>query len=224
MSTDAPTRTLWFDGARARRFLVPDDAELPPGGFSIRTSLGRERTVDEAALAPFEVTAEEARAWSKEQLGAVLGEVRGKALGFVERLRERTAGMREENRKAWERGVADAPGDVRAAAEKVREGLRDLGEALQRAAHAHGAATEEAGPPAPADASAGAEGSAGAQAAEGSAGTSGETAPETAGEASAGTAADAESGADAGPPPDARCTEKPLTGASGHPNIAGPER
>lgn len=144
-----PPRTLWFDAARARRFIVPDEAELAPGPFVLRTSLGRERAVDEAAALPFEVSAEEAQAWAKEQLGGVLGEVRGKALGFVERLRERTAAMREENRRTWEQGVADAPEEVREAAERVRAGLRDLGQALQRAAREHGAGPD-ATPPKPA--------------------------------------------------------------------------
>ncbi|HEX8359924.1 MAG TPA: hypothetical protein VF613_07450 [Longimicrobium sp.] len=132
-------KTLWFDPPRTRRFIIPDDAELPPGELLLRTSLGRERAVEESALAPFEVTAEEAQAWAKEQLGGVLGEVRGKALGFVELLRERTAALREENRRTWEQGVAEAPDEVREAAERVRAGLKELGQALQRAAREHGA-------------------------------------------------------------------------------------
>jgi hypothetical protein len=232
MSTGAAKHTLWFDAARARRFLVPDEAELPPGDFAVRTSLGRERTVDETALAPFEVTAEEAKAWSKEQLGAVLGEVRGKAMGFVERLRERTAEMRGENREAWERGVAGAPDDVKAAAGKVRDGLRDLGEALQRAARAHTGETEPPAPPeASADASADKSVDVSADASvdgsvDGSAGASADAkesgGAETAGVAVPGAARTA-SADDAVPSPHAKWTEKPLTGAPAHPNIAGPE-
>ncbi|HEX8454328.1 MAG TPA: hypothetical protein VF647_19770 [Longimicrobium sp.] len=139
-------QTLWSDGALARRFIIPDDAELPAGEFHIRTSLGRERSVDEAAVLAYEVTKEEAQGWAKEQLGGVLGEVRGKALGFVVRLRERTAAMREENRAAWEQGVAEMPDDVREAAERARAGLKELGQALQRAAREHRARPETHAP------------------------------------------------------------------------------
>jgi hypothetical protein len=136
-----PPNTLWSDAALARRFIIPDDAELAPGEFHIRTSLGRERAVDEAAVLAYEVTKEESQAWAKEQLGGVLGEVRGKAVSFVERMRERTAAMREENRRTWEQGVAEMPDDVRQAAERARAGLKELGQALQRAAREHGART-----------------------------------------------------------------------------------
>ncbi|HYH79681.1 MAG TPA: hypothetical protein VEX86_07780 [Longimicrobium sp.] len=125
--------TLWSDAARARRFIIPDAAELPPGGFALRTSTGRERAVDEAAVLPFEVTKEEAQAWVKAQLGGVLGEVRGKAVGVVERLRQRTAEMREENRRAWAQGVQEPSDEVRRAAGHVLDGLRDLEQALRRA-------------------------------------------------------------------------------------------
>jgi hypothetical protein len=139
-------QTLWSDGALARRFIIPDDAELPAGEFHIRTSLGRERSVDEAAVLAYEVTKEEAQAWAKEQLGGVLGEVRSKAVGFVERMRERTAAMREENRRTWEDGVAEMPDNVREAAERARAGLKELSQALQRAAREHGARPDPEAP------------------------------------------------------------------------------
>jgi hypothetical protein len=95
---------IWSTLDRARRFIIPDDAELPPGDFALRTATGRAASVDEAAVLPFEVSDDEARAWAKAQLGGVLGELRGRTLGFAERLRRRTAEMREENRAAWKRG------------------------------------------------------------------------------------------------------------------------
>jgi hypothetical protein len=141
--------TLYATPDRTRRFLVPDDAALPPGDFVIRTAAGRERTVDEAALAPYAVTEEEAKAWAKEQLGEVFGELRGQTLGFVERLRAKTAELREENRATWEQAAADAPDDVKDAAEKLRGMLKDLGQTLQRAAREHGAGAPPADPPPP---------------------------------------------------------------------------
>lgn len=76
-------KTLWIDEAGKRCFLIPDALELPPGAFALRTATGRERRVDPAALAPFEVSTEEGLAWTKAQLGAV-----GKLLkeGFKARL------------------------------------------------------------------------------------------------------------------------------------------
>lgn len=130
---------------RARHFILPDDAELAPGGLALRTSTGRERTVDEAAVLPYEVTEEEARAWAKAQLGEVFGEIREQTLGFVERLRQKTAAMREENRRTWDQAVADAPPEVREAGAHLRDLLKDLGATLRQAAREHGAGSAPSG-------------------------------------------------------------------------------
>lgn len=138
----------WTTQDRTRHFIVPDDAELAPGGLALRTSTGRERTVDEAAVLPCEVTEEEARAWAKAQLGEVFGEIREQTLGFVERLRQKTAAMREENRRTWEQAVADAPPEVREAGGHLRDLLKDLGATLRQAAREHGAGSPPSGDPA----------------------------------------------------------------------------
>jgi hypothetical protein len=52
---------LWTSQGRARWFLVPSGVELPPGPFPIRAGLSRQR-VDEDALAPYEITPEQAEA------------------------------------------------------------------------------------------------------------------------------------------------------------------
>ena len=140
---------IWSTPERTRRFIIPDDAELAPGDFVLQTATGRERSVDAAAVVPYEVTEEEATAWAKEQLGQVFGEIRGKTLGFVERLRQRTAEMREENQRAWEEGVADAPAEVHRAAARIRDSLRDVAETLRRAAREHGAGAPPTDPPPP---------------------------------------------------------------------------
>lgn len=132
------SRTHWTTQDRARHFIVPDEAELAPGPFALRTATGRERSVDEFAVAPYEVTEEEARDWAKEQLGAVFGELRGQTLDFVAKLRQKTAEMREENRRSWEQAVADAPPEVREAGSQLRDMLKDLGATLRRAARDHG--------------------------------------------------------------------------------------
>lgn len=132
------SKTHWTDAARTRHFIVPDEAELAPGPFALRTAAGRERSVDESAVAPYEVTEEEAREWAREQLGAVFGELRGQTLDFVARLKQKTAEMREENRRTWEQAVADAPPEVREAGSQLRDMLKDLGATLRRAAREHG--------------------------------------------------------------------------------------
>jgi hypothetical protein len=132
------SRTHWTDAARARHFIIPDDAVLAAGDLALRTATGRERSVDESAVAPFEVAEEEAHAWAKEQLGAVFGELRGQTLGFVEQLRQKTAEMRAENRRTWEQAVADAPPEVREAGAHLRDMLKDLGATLRKAARDHG--------------------------------------------------------------------------------------
>ncbi|HSJ09957.1 MAG TPA: hypothetical protein VK928_08580, partial [Longimicrobiales bacterium] len=94
-------------------------------------------------------TAEEAQAWTKEQLAQTLRELRGNALESVQRLRAGTEKLREENRRTWEEGVANAPPELRDAAELMRTRLRDLAQVLKRAAREHGAGA----PPPPADTS-----------------------------------------------------------------------
>ncbi|HVH12270.1 MAG TPA: hypothetical protein VM759_04420 [Longimicrobium sp.] len=136
---------IWTTMDRDRHFILPDDAELAPGGLALRTATGRERTVDEAAVLPYEVTEEEARAWARAQLGEVFGEIREQTLGFVERLRQKTAAMREENRRTWDQAVADAPPEVREAGAHLRDLLKDLGATLRQAAREHGAGSAPSG-------------------------------------------------------------------------------
>lgn len=92
-------RSLWTTPDRARHFLVPEAADLPGGALALRTASGRERAVDPEAAAPYEVTEAEAKAWLEGQLKGLLGEARSGVLGFVGRLREKTAAMREERQR-----------------------------------------------------------------------------------------------------------------------------
>jgi hypothetical protein len=79
--------TLWANTARRRFFLVPDEHPLPLGEFVLRTFTGREQRVDEAALAPYEVSEEQAKEWVKGEFGKTLDGARGAVNRFVERLR-----------------------------------------------------------------------------------------------------------------------------------------
>lgn len=125
---------VWSTPDRSRHFIIPDAADIPPGDLVLRTATGRERRVREDAIAPYEVTEAEAKAWARAQLSDTFGEMRGTVLDFAAELRARAAGMREESQKAWDEGVANAPPELRDAAHKARSGLRDLGQTLQRIA------------------------------------------------------------------------------------------
>lgn len=58
----ASARTLYATPEADRFFLVVDDCELPVGDLVIVGTDGRNRSVEEAALAPFEITKEQAHA------------------------------------------------------------------------------------------------------------------------------------------------------------------
>lgn len=108
------TRGHWTTPDRARHFLLPEAADLPEGDLPLRTASGRECAVDPGAAAPYEVTEAEAKAWLEGQLESLLGEARSGVLGFVGRLREKTAAMREERQRTVEdfmRQARSAPDD-----------------------------------------------------------------------------------------------------------------
>jgi len=68
MIDDREASAIWADECGTRRFLLPNDLDLPPGDFPLHTAAGRQRRVDVAALAPFEVSAEETETWAKAEL------------------------------------------------------------------------------------------------------------------------------------------------------------
>lgn len=76
----AKTKTLWSDLPRTRHFLIPDGQELPPGDFVLHTVTGRQQQVEAEAMAPFEVTQEEAKAWLKGQFGQIIDKAKGAVL------------------------------------------------------------------------------------------------------------------------------------------------
>lgn len=88
-------RTLWTDPARGRYFLIPDEEQLPPGEFVLRTLTGRELRVGEAAAAAFEVSEAEAREWVKAEFGELLDGARAGLERLVERLRRGPGGGAE---------------------------------------------------------------------------------------------------------------------------------
>jgi hypothetical protein len=71
------SQTLWSNPGRSRFFLIPDDRQLPGGDFVLRTIIGRQMEVEETALAPFEVSREQAKDRLKEQFGQMLTTAKG---------------------------------------------------------------------------------------------------------------------------------------------------
>lgn len=100
--------TLWTTADRARHFLVPEHADVPTGTLALRTAGGRDRRVDPDAVAPYEATEAQARAWLADQLGEIAGEAQAGILGFVGRLRAKTVALREERQQAVEDFVSQA--------------------------------------------------------------------------------------------------------------------
>lgn len=62
---------LWFTRDRTRRFLIPVSAELTEGVDTLVTATGQQRQVVMADVLPYEVSAEEAQAWAKQELASV---------------------------------------------------------------------------------------------------------------------------------------------------------
>ena len=108
--------TLWTDSGRTRYFIVPDDTVLSPGDFTLHTITGRKADVDPAALAPFEVSEPQAKAWLEGEFGRMLDTARGAVDRFVDRLRgadvDPLVNIRqpiEQLERASRRLIVDAP-------------------------------------------------------------------------------------------------------------------
>jgi hypothetical protein len=66
----ACVKTLWRDEAGGRHYLVPSDAALPPGPLLLRAGAAGQMEVDPAAVAPYQVTKDEARAFLDARVDA----------------------------------------------------------------------------------------------------------------------------------------------------------
>ena len=81
-------RSLWSDLTKTRHFLIPDSENLASGDFALRTVTGRQQEVDPDALAPYEVSQEEAKEWLKGQFGQVMEQAKGALLEALRPLQE----------------------------------------------------------------------------------------------------------------------------------------
>lgn len=120
-------RSLWSTVDRARWFLLPDDEPRAPGAVAIRTLAGRSVTADERSLAPYEVTEEQARRWTKDHLGRTLDELK---VGLDERLAELRAQLDEFNRMPVTDDTTITPNAASAIFDFVRTLPRVVGQSI----------------------------------------------------------------------------------------------
>lgn len=80
--------TLWLDETQTRFFLVPDDTELAAGGFAIRNLVNLRKSVDPAALLPFEISREQADQRIRGQVAQFADAIKGALAGLFTRPQE----------------------------------------------------------------------------------------------------------------------------------------
>lgn len=115
-------RSLWIDPEIRRYFLVPDEQDLPPGDLLIRNVFGRPRSVDAAALAPFEIPKAEADE-----------RVRGRIKGALEQGKKAVAELLEQRGQEPPPPPDQATARLRQDVAAFAAGLKELVSGLQRA-------------------------------------------------------------------------------------------
>ena len=76
-------RSLWSDSSRSRYFLIPDDQALVTGDFILCSLNGDKKNVDSAALASFEITESEAKAYLQTEINQALEEAKNSFSNFM---------------------------------------------------------------------------------------------------------------------------------------------
>ena len=67
---------VWTTPDRGRYFVIEDECNLSPGDFTLRTATGRKMQVSAEALAPYEVSKEEADEWLVRRAHNLLHEMK----------------------------------------------------------------------------------------------------------------------------------------------------
>lgn len=75
--------TLWTNLSRSRYFLIPDDQELGTGDFILCSLNGDEKNVDSTAIASFEITESEAKAYLQAEMNQALEEAKNSFSNFM---------------------------------------------------------------------------------------------------------------------------------------------
>jgi hypothetical protein len=98
---------LWFTPNRTRRFLIPTTAALPEGYDTLVTATGEERLVTMADAQPYEISAEEAQTWARQELAHVARQLQD-ANPF--RRKDPAAGQQQGQGQVWEGRASSTPG------------------------------------------------------------------------------------------------------------------
>ena len=135
---------LWFDSARTRFFWIPEEAAVPAGKLVVRSLRGGGvRQFDEAALAAFEISKEDAQARIDGEVQAVWTQARGafqKLIDFGRRTAEEagTPPTEEESRNPLPENLGESLGlsfgAMQTDPEAVKQGLGQLFGRLRDAA------------------------------------------------------------------------------------------
>jgi hypothetical protein len=101
-------QTLWTNADQSRYFLIPEGQELADGTFALRTFSGEECSVDEAVLAPYEITEEQARAHSVAQVEQVAANARDAFSNYLNLLADRADALVAERAAAQDTAKREA--------------------------------------------------------------------------------------------------------------------
>lgn len=118
---------LWSSAKGDRYYLVPDGASLPPGDVVIRRAGGVELHVEPTALAPFEISEEQAVRWTKASLPEVLAELRA---SLDETIADARAHLAEERRTPVAPETTVTPNAVPALLDLLRSLPRIVGQSI----------------------------------------------------------------------------------------------
>ena len=99
--------TLYASDPPDRFFLIPDDAELPPGDLQLKTLTGKTLETTAEAVAPYALSDAEARAHAGEQMKQMAGRV-GRVFGGVRSILEAVGAAQREAEAATAGPFADA--------------------------------------------------------------------------------------------------------------------
>jgi|GEM_PF-4910245 len=110
-------RTLWRDEAGGRFYLVPDASDMGTGALLLRSGATRVVHADPAAVAPYEVSREEGRAFLDAKLDAFVGGTKARAESWLDRVAPRS----QQDGEAAPAGAANS-GSASAAGGSAQDG------------------------------------------------------------------------------------------------------
>lgn len=130
---DGVEAEIWVDLTRTRAFRIPKDAVLPEGDLLLRTPLGARRLVDPVVAAVYELTPEEATAFTRAQLAAAAAAAKDAWKGLIDATRERDPSIPEDPAPDSDTGkrfrdFLDHPEELEA---ELKSAIEELGQAVK---------------------------------------------------------------------------------------------